>query len=60
MKKNAKIAAGIGVGMAMGMAAVAGAKMLKRKKKGNGIVKTANKAVKAVGDIMDNIQDIIG
>ena len=60
MSRASKFMAGMGAGLAVGMAAAAGVKMMSKKKKGNRIVKTTNKAVKAVGDIMDNIQDIIG
>ena len=60
MTKKGKFMAGMGTGVAVGMAAALGAKMFMKKKKGNSFVKTTNKAVKAVGDIMDNIQEIIG
>ncbi len=59
MGKAGKFMVGMGTGLAVGMAAVAGVKMMSKKKKGSKFVKTANKAVRAVGDIMDNIQDII-
>ena len=60
MTKNQKVAAGMGTGAVLGMATVIGAGIILRKKGGKKIVKTTNKAVKAMSDIMDNIQDIIG
>ena len=60
MSKTSRFMVGMGAGLAVGMAAAAGVKMMSKKKKGSRIVKTTNKAVKAVGDIMDNIQDIMG
>ncbi len=60
MTKNQKFAAGMGTGAVLGMATVIGAGIILRKKGGKKIVKTTNKAVKAMSDIMDNIQDIIG
>ncbi len=60
MTKNQKFAAGMGTGAVLGMATVIGAGIMLRKKGGKKIVKTTNKAVKAMSDIMDNIQDIIG
>ena len=50
----------MGTGAVLGMATVIGAGIILRKKGGKKIVKTTNKAVKAMSDIMDNIQDIIG
>ena len=60
MTKNQKFAAGMGTGAVLGMATVIGAGIMLKKKGGKKIVKTTNKAVKAMSDIMDNIQDIIG
>ena len=54
MDKKTRFMVGMGTGLAVGV------KLMTKKKKGNKVVRTANKAVKAVGDIMDNIQDIIG
>lgn len=49
----------MGTGAALGMAAVLGVRMMTKKKKKNSIVRTANKAVKSMGNIMDNIQDML-
>lgn len=60
MDKKTRFMVGMGTGLAVGVAGAVGVKLMTKKKKGNKVVRTANKAVKAVGDIMDNIQDIIG
>lgn len=59
MRKVGKFMTGMGTGLAVGVAASVGVKMMRKKKKGNGLVKTANKAVKSMGDILDNLQDML-
>ena len=59
MNKGKRFLAGMGTGAALGMAAVLGVRMMTKKKKKNSIVRTANKAVKSMRNIMDNIQDML-
>jgi len=58
MKKGTGFLVGMGAGLTVGIGTAIGVKMLNNKKKGNTFVKTANKTVKAVGDIVDDIREI--
>ncbi len=58
MTKGKRFLVGMGTGAVVGMATAIGVRMMTKKKK-NSLVKTANKAAKAVGNIMDNIQDML-
>lgn len=60
MTKTTRFMFGMGTGLAVGIGAAVGIKAMGKKKKGGKLVQTANKAVHAVGDIMENIQDMIG
>lgn len=59
MTRNQKFVAGMGTGAVMGMTAVIGLGIFLKKKGGKGMMKTAGKAVKAFGDIMDELQELI-